>query len=329
MNLMRFLTFMLIICAFFSFNLAGISNVRAQTANRIAAIVDQDLITLHELNNRIREMTGISADSMKERDFQKYQETRRIVLQRLIEEKIALNKIKELDIKVTESEIDSAIKTLQRDNQWSFKDLEIMLKDQGLTLDEYRDRIKKEIQRHKLVDFEVKSRIIISDQDIENYYEANKDKFQREPGVELATIFLFNRNPNDPQAKEKIIQEGTELLQRIRDGAGFGRIAEEHSEGPAAKEGGYLGRFDPQQLEPATREAIEKTPEGGVSDLIVNPNGVQIIKVLDKGGTGPIPLERVRDAIQRILFNQEMERRYNRWIRELKEKTYTKILIED
>ncbi|MFO7786069.1 MAG: peptidylprolyl isomerase [Thermodesulfobacteriota bacterium] len=302
--------------------------VHAQTANRIVAFVNDDVITLYELHNKMREMTGIEANQLRERSPIQYHDSRLKVLERLIEERIALDKIKEIGIKVGESEVDAAIERVKRDNRWTGEKLESMLEADGLTVEEYRKKLKEEIQRQKLVDFEVKSRIIIRDENIEAYYEENKDQFQRKPGIELATIFLTSRNPNDSQSAAELEKKGAELLERLRNGEGFARMAEAYSDGPAAKEGGYLGRFNPDQLEPEIREVVEKTPEGGISDIIIKPNGIQIIKVLDKGGTGVVPLERVKDAIHRILFNQEVERRYKKWIEELKERAYTKILIE-
>lgn len=306
----------------------GAAIVHAQAANRIAAIVNNDLITLYELHNNIKEMTGINAEILRERDPRQYHDIKRTVLERMIEERIALEKIRELGISVGEREIDSAIETIKRDNRWTLEELQAMVRNQGLTWEEYRNRVKKEIQRHKLVDYEVKSRIIVRDEDVEAYYEENKDKFERKPGVELATIFLLLKNSGDSQAAAELERKGNELLEKLRDGADFARMAEKHSDGPAAQEGGYLGRFNPDQLEPEIREVVDKTPEGGISGLIIRPNGIQIIKVLDKGGDGAVPLERVKDGIYRTLFNKEIERRYEKWIDELRQKAYTKILLE-
>ncbi len=310
------------------FAAAAAPGVHAQKENRIVAFVNDDVITLHELHNKIREMTGFDANLLRERNPRQYHDTRRMVLERLIEDRIALEKIREMGIRVGEGEVDAAIERIKRDNRRTDDEFESMLKNQGLTREEYRKKIKEEIQQRMLVDYEVKSRIIIRDEDIEAYYEENKDQFQRKPGIELATIFLLSKNPNDSQAVAELEKKGAELLEKLRNGADFARMAKAHSNGPAADEGGYLGRFNPDQLEPEVRQVIENTPEGGISDLIIKPNGIQIIKVLDKGGTGVVPLERARDAIHRILFNEEIERRYEKWIGELKEQAYTKILIE-
>ena len=306
---------------------AASAGASAETANCLVAVVNDDVITLHELHKKMKEMTGIDPGTLKERSRQQYNDARRMILERLIEDRIALEKIREIGIEVKDSEVDDAIERIKRDNHWSQKELEATLRDKGLTWEEYREKVREDLQRYKLVNFEVKSRIIIRDERIEAYYEEHKERFQRKPGVEIATIFLLREGSGkdgsvDPERR------AASLVRRIREGSDFGELAREHSDGPGAGEGGYLGRFDPKQLEPEIRKVIEQTPEGGVSDPIIKPNGVQIIKVLDKGGTGLMPLEKVRDAIYRILLREEIDRRYVVWIEEPKARTYTKVLFD-
>ncbi len=300
----------------------------AETANRLVAVVNDDVITLHELHKKMKEMTGVDPGMLKERNQRQYDDARRMVLDRLIEDRIALEKIREIGIEVKDGEVDDAIERIKRDNHWSRDELESMLREKGLTWEEYRQNVREDLQRYKLVNFEVKSRIIIRDERIEAYYEEHKDRFQRKPGVELATIFLLHANPGNAEEDDGLRQKAATLIQQLREGADFAALARKHSAGPGAEEGGYLGRFDPNQLEPEIRKVIEQTPEGGVGDPIIKPNGIQIVKVLDKGGTGVMPLEKARDAIYRILLRKEIDRRYAEWIEELKERTYTKVLYD-
>ncbi len=300
----------------------------AETTNRIVAVVNDNVITLHELHKTMKEMTGVEPSLLRERNQLQYEDARRKVLEQLIESRISLDKIREIGIEVKDGEVDAAIERIKQENHWSQKELEARIKDKGLIWEEYRRKVKEDLQRQKLVNFEVKSRIIIRDEEIEAYYEEHQDRFQRKPGVELATIFLLRKEPNESNGQAELEKRAEALIEEIRNGADFAELARKHSEGPGAREGGYLGRFDPNQLEPEIRKAIEGTPEGGVSDPIVKANGVQIIQVLDKGGTGVMPLDKVRDAIHRTLLQEEINRRYAEWIQELKEKAYTKVLFD-
>ncbi|HIJ37213.1 MAG TPA: hypothetical protein HPP59_08085, partial [Deltaproteobacteria bacterium] len=84
--------------------------------NRVVAIVNTDVVTLYELDTRIKELTGMSPEALKRKSEEQYVETRRKILQMLIEEKIAIEKIQELKIKVEPKEVDEAIERVKQDN---------------------------------------------------------------------------------------------------------------------------------------------------------------------------------------------------------------------
>lgn len=302
-------------------------SAHGETCNRLVAVVNEDVITLHELDKKIKVLTGVDAEKIRQKNQLEYQKIQKKVLDRLINERIAQKRIDELQIEISEKEIDESIQRIMEDNQWSREAFLSMLQSKGLSLNEYRKSVKEDLQRRQLINFEVKSKIIIREEQIESYYETHKDRFQRKKGFELASIFL-PRNPSKGAEAGPTAQEKAEkILEALRNGADFEAMARRHSEGPGARQGGYLGRFDPGQLDPGIRRIIEQTPEGDVSDLIITPDNIQIIHVISKGGSGIVPLEKVRPTIRRILLNEEIDRRYATWIQELREKTYTKILL--
>jgi peptidyl-prolyl cis-trans isomerase SurA len=311
------------------FSLAGafFETVQAEICNRLVAIVNDDVITLHEIHKKIKELTGYDAIEIKEKSQIKYEKLRKEVLENLIDKRIANEKINELKIDVSKKEIDAAIQRMIRENQWGKNNFMAMLKARGLTQNEYRQVVKEDLQRFKLIDFEVKSKIIIRDEEIEEYYNEHKDKFYREKGIELATIFLLRNSINNPNKIENIEEKGEQILEALRKGSNFQEMVKKYSNGPGVEEGGYLGRFDPDLLEPEIRKIVQNTPEGKYSDLIIKPNGVQIIKVLSKSDGGIMPLEKARGAIYRILMREEVDRRYSAWIKDLRKNTYTKILF--
>lgn len=300
-------------------------NVEAEICNRLVAIVNNDIITLHELHKKMKEITGYDADKIKENSQVTYEKMRTKVLEKLIETKITNKKIEELNIEIKEKEVEDAIKHMMRENQWSNTDFKNMLKDRGISEDVYKESVKEDLQRYKLIDFEVKSKIIIRDEQIEEYYNNHKSEFHREKGVELATIFIARKTMNADEEAIKIEEKGEKILDALKKGADFSEMVSKYSDGPGVREGGYLGRFDPNLLEPEIRKIVENTPEGGYSDLLIKPNGVQIIKVLSNSDGGTMSLEKARGAIYGILMREEINRRYSEWIEKLKQDTYVKI----
>ena len=308
--------------------LAGASFSSAmETRNRVVAIVNNQIITLHELNKTIKELTGRSAEALRLENEREFLEARRQILDHLVDEKIAEEKIRELKINVGDRQVDAAIERIKRDNQLTQEDLVARLEKDGLTFEKFRQRIKGQIERAQLIDHEVKSRIIITEADILRYYERNPSSFGSEEMVHLASIFLMRKNPGDPGEKDGLIRRGEQILARLKAGEAFGEVSKRFSEGPGADQGGDLGVFRWDQLDPEARRALEGIPEGGFTDLVVRPNGLQIIKILEKQGGEKRPLEDVRDAIYEILYRQEVDRRYNEWIEELRKSSYTKIIF--
>jgi peptidyl-prolyl cis-trans isomerase SurA len=299
----------------------------AETCNRVVAIVNNQVITLHELNKTIEELTGHSPEDLRSRNEAQFMEARRQILNGLIDEKIADEKIKELRINVSDRQIDGAIEGIKQESQMTHEDLLARLQSDGLTYEKYRERIKSQIERSELIEHEVKSKIIVSEADIARYYEENQARFGTGEKVRLAGIFLVRKHPDDPAEMDALKARGREILDKLKAGEDFIQLARRFSEGPGADEGGDLGTFKWDQLDDEARRFLEGVPEGGFTDLIVRQNGVQIIKIVEKQEGKRRSLEEVRDLIFDILYRQEVDRRYTEWIKGLRESSYTKIIF--
>jgi len=298
-----------------------------EVLNRIVAIVDDDIITLYELNKRIKEVTGLAPNELRLRGEEEYLATRRQVLELLIDEKIAQKKILELGIRISERRIDSTIERIKEENRWTQEDLERMLKEQDLTLEKYREKIKRGLERIELINREVKSKIVIREEEIRKYYEDHKDRYRTEERVHLAGIFLIAESPNDREKMLELEKRANRILLDLRKGGDFASMAGVYSQGPGADKGGDLGEFRLEELDPALREALRDLREGEYSGLIRRQNGFQIFRLLEREGGQYKPLEEVRDAIYRVLYNQEVDHLYSAWIKELRSSSYTKIIF--
>jgi peptidyl-prolyl cis-trans isomerase SurA len=301
--------------------------VLGELCNRVVAIVNDEVITLHELNNKIKEMTGYAPAELESQDKERYLKARRQVLEFLIDEKITREKIEELGIQVTEKELDASLEQIKRDNQWTHEDLLAALQKEGLTYEKYQERMKKELERIKLIEFEVKSKIIIREEAIENYYETHKERFSTDDKVHLAAIFLVRKDSQDKQETDEILNKAQRIVGRLKAGENFAELAREFSQGPGADEGGELGEFRADQLDPKLRRTIESMPVGGVSDPILMSNGVQIVKLVQRAKGKTRSFKEVKNAIYAVLYRQEVNRRYEAWIKELRESCYTKIIF--
>jgi len=309
------------------FFLFGNVSVFAEVLNRIVAIVNSDVITLYELNAKIKELTGRQPNDLKNQNMEGYLKARRQVLDLLIDEKLARDKIQELGINVSPKEVESAIEKIKKDNNLTDEDLETSLKKQGLTYESYRKNIKSELEQIRLISFEVKSKIIIEDEEIKEYYEKHKDEFTSKEKIHLAAIILTRGNPSNQDKTIALHRKTEENILRLKKGEDFGELAKEFSQGPGAQEGGDLGFFKTSQLDPKLLNVIKELPEGGISKPIIRTSEIQIIKVVEKQERKVKPLNELKDAIYGIIFREKVNNQYAFWIKTLREKAYKKILF--
>jgi len=299
----------------------------AEVCNRVVAVVNNDVITLYELNNRIKEMTGSAPEELKQKNESMFRDAQRKILEVLIDEKIAQAKIKELGIKVADRQVDNYLEKVKRDNQWTQEDLVAGLEKEGLSYEKYRERVRRDIERSQLIEYEVRSKIIIRDEAIQKYYEDHRGTFGVAEKVQLAGIFLMRKNMKSEEEMRELYKKAQDISAKLKAGADFSQMAANYSEGPGANQGGDLGQFTVDHLEAGLKSVVEALPEGGISDPLVRPNGIQIIKVVKKQ-TGKIrSLEEMKEAVYGILYQDEVNRRYQTWITELRNSAYIRVIL--
>jgi peptidyl-prolyl cis-trans isomerase SurA len=291
------------------------------------AIVNNEVITLHELNNKIKEMTGVEQDILRRQDEKKYLDARREILKLLIDEKISSEKIRELGIDVEDGEVDAAIERIKKDNYWTHEDLLAELERKGMDYESYRISIKQQIERMRLINFAVKSKIIIREEKLRDYYEEHKDKFESPEKLHLAIILLKQESRSNQDPTGPVYGKAKEILLKLQNGEDFGQLAREFSKGPGAEEGGDVGFYEISELDPELASILDKMSDGDVSEPIVKASAIQIVKLVERHEGSVKPFDEVKDAIFGILYREEVNKRYSSWIKELREKAYIKIIF--
>ena len=299
----------------------------AEIFNRVVAQVNDEVITLYELNMKIKELTGFDPGDLRMKDEKRFLEIRRKIIDFLVDEKITNEKIQELGIQVTPKEVDAAIERIKQSNRLTHEDLLASLKKQQMSYESYRERIKRDLERTRLINFEVKSKIIIREEEIKEYYSKNKDKFSTPENVHLAAIFLKRKDQLNQEETLALYRKAEEIVARLKKGENFSEMARKLSQGPGAEEGGDLGLFKTSQLDPDLIKVVKNMSPGDISRPIIRPAGIQIVKLVEKQDGRVEPFETVRDAIFGILYQEEINKRYFSWIKELRKKAYTKIIF--
>ena len=276
----------------------------AETLNRIVAIVNDDLVTLYELTQKIERTTGSTVDNLKAADNEQFIELRRKIIEMMVDEKCAQEKIKELEIEVTSKQIDAYIEDMKKEQQLTQEDLVAMLKADGLTYEEYWDDVKKSFERDRLINDQVTGKVIIREEEIRRYYEEHSANFATEENVHLAGMTIASNSTEEAEA----------VLARLKNGEDLEELID-------------LGTLKPDQMYPELKKVVDELNVGEVSDLIVRPNGIQIIRLLERQEKGVKPFEEVKDVIHSTLYEEEANRRYAAWVDDLRKQAYTKVIF--
>jgi peptidyl-prolyl cis-trans isomerase SurA len=299
-----------------------------ETVDRIVAVVNDDVITLYELNQSLQPY----AERIKTLGYSSNQEhtmlfkVREEILRKLIDEKIEDQRIKRLNIVVSEQEVDRTIERIKENNYLTDEEFRAGLKAEGLTIDKYRERLKAQLLRSKLINREIKSKIVITNEDIKTYYDSHSEKYGGETKYHLRNILMRVSPLADAIEKRRVKKEIEAVLAKLKNGEPFENLVAAYSESPVASEGGDLGLFTLDKLSPTLREAVKDLKAGELTPVLDTEHGYQIFLVQEVIQIPGKPLEQVTPEIEKILFDKIVDERFQAWLEELREHSLIKTI---
>jgi len=308
--------------------LFSLGGTRGEVVDRIVALVNNEVITSSELEETGRRFFDQvqQATTPSEREG-KLREARKAVLEQLIESKLLDQEIRSRKIEVPDREVDAAIQELMEHNHITENELKKALAKDGLTYSYYRQRIRDDLGKMHLVNREIKSKIVIKEEDLRETYNQKLAEYTDQLEVKVQQIFF----PIPQLATEgqitTIRQEAQSVLGKARQGDDFAKLALTYSKGPEASEGGVLGFFKPIELRPELEEAAFKLKPGELSDLIKTPEGFHILRVMERKGGEPKPFAEVQDKIRDEMVQAESERQFRAWMKSLRAKAYIDVRL--
>jgi len=301
--------------------------VFAENGNRVVAFVNDDVITLYELNSKIEELTGKTSEGLQSANEQEFFKIRGEILDLIIEERMLKVKVKELEIEVTTEEIDNYMEYLKQNNKMTQEELVEKLKGEGLTYEKFRGKIRENLERRNVVEREIIDKLIISEEQIAAYYESNKKAYEKPGTAHIASIFLIPDTPDSQAQLDELKKKGEAIFERISKGEKFEDLAKEFSNGPGAKDGGDLGTITLTDVDQKILNVINSLKDGEVSNPIDMGNSIQIVKLIKKVDTNYTPLEDIKEEIYQTLYNNEIEKRYAEYMTTLKKNNYIKKIL--
>ena len=259
-----------------------------QKLDRIIAVVDQDVITEKELQEKINSVIS----NLKNQKIEIPSEgvLRKQVLERLIANSIQIQLANQTGLKINDAQVDKTIERIAEKNKLNVVDFKKTLEKDGTNFYKFREEIRNEITIAQLKEREVDSKIVITDGEIDNFLNAQSKEIQDE--FEVATILI--RVPEDVSSEklETLKNKAEEASKQILSGKNFTQVSAAFSETPNALEGGSLGWKKASDLPTLFVDALKKIEVGTLTPILRSPNGFHILKLINKkGSSGPLIVE--------------------------------------
>ncbi|HKK02187.1 MAG TPA: peptidyl-prolyl cis-trans isomerase [Desulfuromonadales bacterium] len=301
-------------------------SARAEVVDRIAAIVNNEIITTVQLNQEIE--SRLQAQGKTEKDLLPgdLSSLRKQALSQLIDETLIKERADADGIQITGKDVDAAIQDVERQNHMTRDQLIAALKAQGMDFDAYRENMRRQILRFKLMGREVRSKIEITDEDILKYYRDHIDQYRKPATLDLARIsFTLPDQATAPQIAA-VKAKAEAALAKLRKGEDFYQVLLTASADKSAT-GGDLGSFSEGDLTPVFAKAVASLKAGDVSSVIETPQGYTILKVMSRQPGSSRQMDAVKDEIRHTLRQQKMEEGIKAWAKELRKGAHIKIML--
>jgi len=306
----------------------GTAAADSMVVDRIVAVVNEDLITLYDLNLAVQpfeaKIKALAYSPEKEREA--LFKLRADILDQLIDTKLTDQVIKRNNIEVSEKEIDAALERLKEMRSLTDEDLRAGLAKQGLTIEEYRKSLKEQLLRNILVNREVKSKIVITEDEIQKYYEAHREKDARETKYHIWNIFIRLPEFAAETMKKDALEKMEAITAELKQGKAFESLAAEKGDALIAPEGGDLGLFRLEDLSPELQKTIKDMKPGDFSPILNMHMGYQIIYVKEIIQTDAKELADVRSEIHQTLYEEALENRFQTWLTNLRKKSHIRVI---
>lgn len=301
--------------------------VAADVVDRVVAIVNDEVITLSEVNEEGKPLLQRVAESVPAAELEPaLQEARRTIIEKLIEKRIMLQEAAKAKISVSDEEVQMTLDRILEKNKGTIADLRAEIAKLGMTEAQYRENLKAQVLSSKLVNLEIGSKVIIPEEKVIDYYDSHYTDRVDEGGFYLLQIGI-SAPPGAGRAEARKKME--EVRAQALAGQDFKDLARRTSDLPSKADGGDIGVLRKDEMPAAMAAAIANTGAGQVSEIVETDAGFQIFKVLS-GQEGQIitkvPYESVKDEIYDTLYQQEMEGRFGEWLKAKKSQAYIKIM---
>lgn len=251
-----------------------------QLLDRIIAIVDEDVITQVELEQRIRDIQYQLQTPIKtEAEFQALT---RQVMEKMIRDKIQLQMAAKLGIKIDDVSLNRVLEQLAANNNLTLAQLRATLEKDGLDFERFREQTRDELIIKQLQQRMVANKINVSDQEIDQFIEEHNKQSQSNTRYHLRHILIATPESAKPEQVQQARLQAQQLYEQLLAGADFVELAIQHSAGRNALKGGDLGWRSASELPEDFVTRVRELNAGGITAPIRSASGFHLLQLVER-----------------------------------------------
>lgn len=278
--------------------LGSVPAAAEQTLDRIAAVVNDDVILMSELDDQvelIRQRLEKSGTRLPPDNVLREQ-----VLDRMIDTELKLQMAERAGIRIPDDQLNQALQRIAERNGVTLDQLPEMLASEGIDYEMYRRELRNQMITSRLEMQQVQQNVNITQDDVERYIANNSGELDSDTRYKLRHILVsVPENPGQGELDEARNRIG-EIHQKLREGADFAELAVAHSDGQRSLEGGDLGWMNANEVPSIFNPAVQNLEKGQASDPIRSSYGFHLIKLEDVERSDPVMVREAR--IRHILI---------------------------
>lgn len=304
-------------------------NSTAELVDKIVAVVNDDIITLSELEDETTDIYKTLADKQSSENLlEAMDEARERALNQMIDRTLMEQKARQFNLSVSEEEIDSAFERMKSNMSLNSSQFRQKLKKSGMSEEQYRNKLRDNILQSKILSVDVRSKIVITDEMVLEYYDQHYTSRVNQGDYYLLQMgFSWDKNPPKDlqESKDKTLKLAKRIHKLIGGGQDFKTLAKKFSDLPSASDGGDIGVFTLDEMAPAMQSAVKDLKPDELSSIVELQSGYQFFKLLsgeDEAIVVTSSLESSKDEIRDKLYESKMEEAYKVWVKKLKESAY-------
>ena len=295
---------------------------RAEIIDGVAAIVNDDVITLSEVDEAGGPIYREIQRKYGEDSQAEIAQARREVLDQLVDQKLMEQIIKKYEITASDSEVDLAINDVKKQNGITQEGLQRALAKEGISYEEYREQVRSQIERTKLVGRQVRNRSNVDDDHAKRYYEEHPDEFKQDELIKARHIMIPVVADASAEERAAARKKAQQALAEVKAGGDFAALAKQYSAGPTAGEGGELGWISRGQTLPEFEASAFLLGKGQTSDVVETKLGFHVIQVEDKKPSRTVSYDEAKPAIRNKMTQEQVESQFGDWMKKLRENAY-------